>query len=245
LVEHDSFRDLLRFCRPTIEIPHRTQIKTNLLQRFDEARKGMLHKLPSSRKISLALDCWTSPNKYSFLAISGYFISDDWDYHEILLGFKPLRGKHSGENLANYVVETLDFHNITKQLLTITADNAKNNGKLRRHLQKILKKKNIIWDYQQGTIRCMAHTIQLAVNEFFSFLGVKISDVEEVQSSKKRRFDHISLSDTGYNNVFLKVCMTYHINLSRKLICLVDPIDCDSRQIITTTDRALHELSKS
>jgi len=208
-------------------------------------KKGVLCDLPSSRKISLALDCWTSPNRYAFLAISGYFISDNWDYHEVLLAFKPLRGRHSGENLANYVMKTLEFHDITNQLLTITADNAKNNGKLCRHLQKMLKKKDIVWDHQQGTIRCMAHIIQLAVNKFFSRLKIQISDVENSQVSKKQRFDHISLSDTGYNNVFWKVCMTYHINLSHKLTCLVDPVNCYICQIITTTDRALYELPES
>ena len=123
-------------------------------------------------------------------------------------------------------METLDFHNITNQLLTITADNAKNNGKLRKQLQKLLQKKNIVWNHQQGTIRCMAHTIQLAVKEFFSFLKIQISGIENPESSKKQRFDHISLNDTGYDNVFQKVYMTYHINLSQKLIYLIDSINC-------------------
>ena len=37
---------------------------------------------------------------------------------------------HSEKKLADYVMETLYFHNITKQLLVITADNAKNNNTL-------------------------------------------------------------------------------------------------------------------
>ena len=90
----------------------------------------------------------------------------------------------------------------------------------------------------------MTYIIQLAVNEFFSFLRVQISDVEKSQSFKKQRFDHIFLKNTDYNNVFLKMSMTYHINLSCKLICLVDLINYDSYQIITSTDQALHELSK-
>jgi hypothetical protein len=93
LVEHDSFRELLSLCRPDIQIPHRTFIKTTLLQRFDAMQKGLLRDLSASRKISLALDCWTSPNHYSFLGITGYFISDDWRYCEVLLAFRPLHEK--------------------------------------------------------------------------------------------------------------------------------------------------------
>jgi hypothetical protein len=179
LVEHDSFRKLLSLCRPNIQIPHRTYIKTSLLQRFDAMQKGLLRDLPASRKISLALDCWTSPNHYAFLAITDYFISDDWRYCEVLLAFKPLRGKHSGSRLAEYVMETLSFYGLTRRLLTITADNAKNSNTLRKHLQKLLRKENVglstrhNWDYRQGTIRCMSHTIQLSVQKFLSLLKIQ------------------------------------------------------------------------
>ena len=108
----------------------------------------MLYDFLSLYKILLALNCWTSSNKYAFLAISDYFISDNWDYHEIFLIFKSFCDKYSEENLTNYVMKTLEFHDITNQLLIIITDNAKNNDKLHKHLQKMLKKKNIIWNYQ-------------------------------------------------------------------------------------------------
>ena len=68
---------------------------------------------------------------------------NNWDYVETLLMFKPLSGIHSGEKLTDYVMKTLHFHNITKQLLAIMADNAKNNDSLHQELQKVLKKENI------------------------------------------------------------------------------------------------------
>lgn len=217
LVEHDSFRKLLSLCRPNIEIPHRTYIKTSLLQRFDAMQKGLLRDLPSSRKISLALDCWTSPNHYAFLAITGYFISNDWRYCEVLLAFKPLRGKHSGSRLAEYVMETLSFYDLTGRLLTITADNAKNNSTLRRHLHRLLRKENVEWDYRQGTIRCISHTIQLSVQRFLSQLKIQPPNGEAERPSKNQKYDHISFKDIGYNNVYVKVCTVYHISLSRYL----------------------------
>ena len=48
---------------------------------------------------------------------------------------------HSEEKLADYVMKTFHFHNIMKQLLTITADNAKNNDLLCQKFHKVLKKK--------------------------------------------------------------------------------------------------------
>lgn len=34
------------------------------------------------------------------MAITGYFIDIDWSYREVLLGFKPLEGTHTGANLS-------------------------------------------------------------------------------------------------------------------------------------------------
>ena len=47
---------------------------------------------------------------------------------------------HSEKKLTDYVMKTLHFHNIMKQLLTITADNAKNNDLLCQKFHKVLKK---------------------------------------------------------------------------------------------------------
>ena len=45
------------------------------------------------------------------------------------------------EKLANYIMKTLYFHNIMKQLLTIMTDNVKNNDLLHQKFHKVLKKR--------------------------------------------------------------------------------------------------------
>ena len=54
--------------------------------------------------------------------------------------FKSLYDRHSEKNLTNYIMKTLKFYNITNQLLMIMINNAKNNDKLHKYLQKMLKK---------------------------------------------------------------------------------------------------------
>ena len=61
--------------------------------------------------------------------------------------------------LSDYVMKTLDFYNIMKQLLMITADNARNNDIFWRQLQKNLIKEKINWNYQQEIICCMSYNI--------------------------------------------------------------------------------------
>ena len=68
--------------------------------------------LPANSKISITLDCWTSPFGQAFMAITGYFIDMNWVYREVLLGFKPLYGAHTGVNMSGILLETLVDHNI-------------------------------------------------------------------------------------------------------------------------------------
>jgi hypothetical protein len=244
LVEHDSFRKLLSLCRPGIQTPHQTYLKTTLLQRFDAMQKGLLDDLSSSRKLSLALDCWKSPNHYSFLAITGYFISDDWRYCEVLLAFKPLHGKHSAFRLAEYVMETLAFYNITKRLLTITADNVKNNNTLRKQLHKLLRKENIEWDYRPSTIRCMSHTIQLSVLKFLSVLKIQPPNDEPEKASKKQRYDHISSEDIGYHNTYLKIrSLVTAINSSpQRVQQFMDLQNPDDRELFSSSSHSSQKV---
>ena len=48
--------------------------------------------------------------------------------------FKSLLEKHSGEKLVDYIMKTLHFHNIIKQLLIIIINNVKNNDLLHQEL---------------------------------------------------------------------------------------------------------------
>jgi hypothetical protein len=64
------------------------------------------------------------------MAITAYFLDRNWDYREVLLGFEPLSGTHSGVNLGEVVVRTLQQHQILDQVLAITTDNASNNTTL-------------------------------------------------------------------------------------------------------------------
>ena len=64
------------------------------------------------------------------MAITAYFLDRNWDYREVLLAFKPLSGTHSGANLSEIVVQTLQQHQILDRVIAITTDNTSNNTTL-------------------------------------------------------------------------------------------------------------------
>ena len=94
--------------------------------------------LPPTAKISLALDTWTSPNNLAFMAVTGYYIDENWQYREALFGFEPLTGTHSGPNLAVILRHVLEKHDILDQVFALTTDNASNNTTLAKSLEELL-----------------------------------------------------------------------------------------------------------
>ena len=132
-----------------------------------------LRRLPANAKLSVAVDCWQSPNKISFMAIQGYFIDSDWRYREVLLGFEHVTDRHSGANLAKILKQALQDRYIPLQkIITVTADNAGNNGTLVQSLQEglieavQLVRKELKMPTNQADlihIPCLSHVIQLSL----------------------------------------------------------------------------------
>jgi hypothetical protein len=68
--------------------------------------------MPLDAMLSVAIDSWTSSYQQSFLAIWGYFIDASWQLQEVVLGFEPLHGQLSGENIGNVLVGVLRKHRV-------------------------------------------------------------------------------------------------------------------------------------
>jgi hypothetical protein len=71
--------------KPNLEIPHRTVIRTELTMQFNNVMEKLLLDLPPMAKVSIALDGWQSPFKLAFLAITAYYITNDWQWREVSL----------------------------------------------------------------------------------------------------------------------------------------------------------------
>jgi hypothetical protein len=69
--------------RPDLDIPHRTYIRTHLKSLYESVQSQLLSDLPKTAKVSIALDGWQSPFKKSFLAVTAYYITTDWQWQEV------------------------------------------------------------------------------------------------------------------------------------------------------------------
>ncbi|EED23320.1 hypothetical protein TSTA_067550 [Talaromyces stipitatus ATCC 10500] len=70
------------------------------------------------------------------MAVTGCFLDREWEYQEILLGFEPLSGTHSGVNLGDMILKILHPHQqITNRVIAVTTSNASNNNTMISSIQ--------------------------------------------------------------------------------------------------------------
>jgi hypothetical protein len=72
------------------------------------------------------------------MAITAYFIDNEWNYQELLLSFGPLHGPHLGRNLSDVLLQLLRERQLLDRIFTVTTDNATNNDTLIRGLREAL-----------------------------------------------------------------------------------------------------------
>jgi hypothetical protein len=190
----DEFYSLIEMCRDNVEIPSARVMKAFLMNKISEVEESTKQSIPQNRKVSLALDAWTSPNKIAFLAIIAYWIDSKWVSQSQLIGFEHLEERHTGEHIAEKVLYILNQYNIRNRLFAITTDSASNNKTMAESLQtsyeepedgdedeNVTLQENLRdateristkWNNSQLHIPCFAHVIQLVVNAFIDAIKV-------------------------------------------------------------------------
>ena len=105
------------------------------------------------------------------MAITVYFIDKEWNYREMLLGFEPLHGPHTGVNLCDVLLQLLRERQLLNRIFSVTTDNATNNETLSRALQDTLISSGGI-NSRDSIIRvpCMAHVIQLCLKQLLGHI---------------------------------------------------------------------------
>ena len=155
-----SFRSMFNLTKPGIAIPSGNTIKRDIMEchREEEGRVGERLRNAGS-KISVTLDCWTSPNTKAFLGITGHYIDDDWALRSLLLDFVPLPGEHTGENLCEAFVAACERFGILHKLLGVTTDNAANIDKLLTCLEGACHDRGITFAKKRAAreMRCSCH----------------------------------------------------------------------------------------
>lgn len=189
ILEHPEFKDLvdvIQLAQSKINLPSARTARRYLDTTVQEQQKKVLERLPDESRLSIALDCWTSPFSQAFMAITGYFLDQDWEYCEVLLGFEPLYGSHAGSNLSVTVFQILQEHSIADRVLSITTDNATNNNTMMTSIHDVIQSQGLS-NTSLFRIPCIAHVIQLSLNQLLGKMKANpVNDEVEIEWSNER-----------------------------------------------------------
>lgn len=125
--------------RLSVSIHDSKKIKKILRDMIEQSRKQRLNDLSRQSHIFIALDIWISFFQQSFLIIIDYFIDEKWKYREVFLNFAYVSKFHTNDNLYIKVMNILKFYNIQSRLLIMTVNNAVNNNKMSKILEKMTR----------------------------------------------------------------------------------------------------------
>ena len=117
------------------------------------------------------------------LAITCHWIDNEFELHEALLEFKKLSGHHTGSMLADEVYRVLNDFGIASKLFCITCDNASNNKKMMKELERKLARDSMEWNHEVHHIACLNHVINLAVEAFLG--SIKVVDTSKKEDENK------------------------------------------------------------
>ena len=176
LVDSPSFRSFIQFLNPTVTLYSRYTLKRDLKETFHTNRellKQELHQhIATGGRISLTTDSRQAGNYKDHAAITVHWIDANWEPNSKILDVVFLEEPvHSGKYLAKKLLEITNGLDITKALFTVTRDSASSNTEMLRWVEEDAKQLEesieLPWPFtvQEGDVRCMAHIINLAVQD--------------------------------------------------------------------------------
>ncbi|CAN1331713.1 Putative AC transposase [Linum perenne] len=200
-----------RVC-PMLTIAGRKTVREDCYSLFKDSKITLkdFFRTECKGRISLTTDDWTSLSNMNFMCVTAHFINKDWKLCKKIIGFVQITS-HTGVDIRETLATCLEEWGI-KNILCIATDNASANDTAIVHMRHKLK----LWgsdflDSKYLHIRCIAHVVNLVVNDGLRECSISIERVREavkwVKSSPARLAK-------------FKSCIVFEGIESKKLVCL-------------------------
>ena len=115
------------------------------------------------------------------MTVLTYFISLNWRYQSVLIDFISVSECHNRFNLVNHVLRLIQKYEIEKKILTITADNVKNNITITKVLSFLIRRLKNEWDSETNLILCLTYVLYLAVKSILDNLDTSSKNDETIK----------------------------------------------------------------
>ncbi|KAJ6436011.1 transposase-like protein [Purpureocillium lavendulum] len=169
-VEQPAFRDLIRYIRPVADdlLPMSgSTVKIDLQNAYDNKKEFVKRALQNAlSSIHIVPDNWTSPNCLGVIGFTAQFVTEDHGLQSIVLRIRELDGQHSGENMAEAIMEFIREYGIASKVGYFMMDNASNmNTMIDKVSDELEHEFDVFYDPLPHRLRCFGHIINLAVME--------------------------------------------------------------------------------
>ncbi|XP_065682261.1 uncharacterized protein LOC136095494 [Hydra vulgaris] len=129
LVEISNFRKFICDMNNKYVLPSRSHLTSQLIpEAVKENREFISKQVQSIGLIAMTVDIWTDRRMHSYLACTGHYFSDG-KLQNFLLAFRPVKGRHNGQLIADEINKIIEQNQIRTKLGCVVTDNASNMKK--------------------------------------------------------------------------------------------------------------------
>ena len=117
-----------KFCT---EFSGALSVRKQIIDDYSTRRQKLNKELETvDSRFSITADMWkASSRKQSYLVITLHWIDLEWKLCNVILDFRYIPKKHSGEHIKDAVMDTLKDYRIAHRILGVTTDGASNMEK--------------------------------------------------------------------------------------------------------------------
>jgi len=169
-IENVYFRDMLYYLFPPLAklLPKAASTLRQWVKDAFESRKERLRQdmREAHSNISLSFDLWTSPNCLAILGVVAHFIDKTGQRRTSVLALREVEGEHSGENMAEILLQVITDYKIGGRIAYFMADNASSNDTCINAVLQALYPNMSEKQRKQRRLRCFGHIVNLCAQAF-------------------------------------------------------------------------------
>ncbi|KAJ6785140.1 hypothetical protein PWT90_08160 [Aphanocladium album] len=169
-IENSYFRDMLFYLFPPLGnlLPKAADtIRRWVIDAFEAKKEKLRYDMREARSsISISFDLWTSPNCLAVLGVVAHFIDKNGQRRAAVLGLRELMGEHSGENMAEVLLQIFKDYKISGRIGYFMADNATSNDTCIHAVLRGLYPNMSEKQRKRRRLRCFGHIVNLCARAF-------------------------------------------------------------------------------
>ncbi|XP_044739986.1 E3 SUMO-protein ligase ZBED1-like [Chrysoperla carnea] len=163
IVEGTGFRKFMKTVAPLYQVPCRKTITDLIDTKYEDKKTLIKQKLKSVKNVCLTIDEWKDMQLRSFLGVTVHFI-ENFEMKSMSIACEPLHDNHTGEYLSEMILKVCEDWGLPiEKIVSVTTDNGSN----------IVKAIEITFGRAKH-IRCLAHTLNLVVENSVNSTEVKL-----------------------------------------------------------------------